>query len=132
MASAVFFLLLLFRLLRDRTLTADLFVQLYKSAAQLLILAELGNLALRLALRLRIGEALGHRLTSRLVGEAERGAVARLPRLMTVTAGVPAAPLGGGDRSRPKVTQFGDLMQNRPTFCFQGRKRIWHKVPPYA
>jgi hypothetical protein len=58
--------------------------------------------------------------------------MARLPRLMTVTAGVPAAPLGGGDRSRPKVTQFGDLMQNGPTFCFQLRKRIWHKVPPYA
>jgi len=31
-----------------------------------------------------------------------------------------------------KVTQLGDLMQNRPTFCFQDRKRIRHKVPPYA
>jgi hypothetical protein len=97
MASAFFPLLLPFHLLRDRTLTADLFVQLYKSAAQLLILAELGNLTLRLALRLRTGEARGHRLASRLVGEAERGAMDRLPRLMTVTAGVPAAPLGGGD-----------------------------------
>src|SRR3972149_6540150 len=109
MAAAVFFLLRRFRLLREGTLTTDLFVDLHEGPAQLLILAELGNLPLGLALRRRGGKAFRHRLAPHFPGEAERGAMPPFARLVTMTARGSATPSRSRNRAGPKIPQLGNL-----------------------
>src|SRR5207249_2393818 len=105
-------------LLGEGTLTTDLFVDLHERPAQLLILPELRDLGLRLTLRGRGGEAFRYRLAPCLVGEAKRGAMARLTRPMAVAAGISATPAGGGNRTGTKVPQLGKLA------------RATHVLPP--
>jgi hypothetical protein len=126
MAAAVFFLLRRFCLLRQGTLAADFFVYLQEGPAQLLKLAESGNLPFRLAPGSRAGKSFAHRLALHLMGQAEVGAMAGMVGLMTMTVGLAAAGGNAGDRTTTQVTELGDLAKQVGALALEGVQRLGH------
>jgi hypothetical protein len=122
MAWAVFFLCHALRVRRrlDRTPAANLGVDLYPSAAQLLKLPELGNLSFRLAPGRRAGQGFGDGLALHLVGEAEAGTMAGMTGLMTMTLGLAGAAGDAGDRPAAEVPELGNLQDQLGPLVLQG------------
>ena len=107
------------RFLLDWPQTANLFIDLHKGAGQLLIFAELRDLLFGFPHGGRSRQCLADGLALHLVGEPQRGTVARIIRLSTMTGPFATTTHDSGNTSGPKVAEPGKLHHKIGTLLFE-------------
>src|SRR6266571_7205896 len=74
-----------------------------------------------------------NRLAIDLLGELKMRAVSGVVGFGAMATGTPAAPGSTGDRTRLKVAEFGDLLEQRGSVVDKSRQRVWHGASlPYS
>jgi len=69
---------------------------------------------------------LGNRLALDLLGELKMRTVSGVVGSGAMATGTPTTPGSTGDRTRLKVTEFGDLLEQRGSVVDKSRQRVWH------
>src|ERR1035441_8682924 len=108
------------------TQAADLLADIHQIAAQLLVVAELGDFLLGLAHCRRGWQRFGEGLAAPLVGKAQVRSMAGVLGPRTVAVGFPTAPHGTDDRTRAHIVEVGHRAEQFRAAGFEGRKRVGH------
>jgi len=67
-----------------------------------------------------------NRLAIDLLSELKMRTVSGVVGFGAMATGTPTAPGSTGDRTRLKVTEFGDLLKQSGSVVDESRQRVWH------
>jgi hypothetical protein len=109
------------------TQAADLLVDFDQFLRQRLKAAKLGNFLFGFAYRGGRRKGLGDRLACDFLRELPMRAVSRVVRLRTMAVGFATTSGDGGNRTRLKVTELGELLQEMATAVQQYGQGVGHE-----
>lgn len=107
------------------------FVEADQLLAELLEAMKLSHLLLRFVQRGGVGKGLGYGLASHSSGKAKLGIMAGVLWLGAMAGRFATAPAHGRNRTRAKIAQREEFLQEPGSIGLQGSERITHGVSSY-